>query len=169
MHSDCIFIQLLVMIKEKRLSAIRKIITKNTIRSQEELLKQLNDIGFELTQATLSRDLKQLKVGRIPSQQGFKYVVSDDFIDEHKPESYSPLAYGFLAIEFSSNIAVIKTMPAYSHTIADAIDKAEMNEIIGTVAGNDTVIAVIRQGVNHDQVLKAISKNLPELKDKLPL
>lgn len=155
------------MVKEKRLSAIRKIITKNTIRSQEELLKLLNDIGFNLTQATLSRDLKQLKVGRIPSQQGFKYVISDDFIDDHKPDSHSPLAYGFLAIEFSANIAVIKTMPAYSHTIADAIDKTEMNEIIGTVAGNDTVIAVIREGVTQNQVLKALLKNLPELKDRL--
>ncbi|OFX89360.1 MAG: hypothetical protein A2W99_13770 [Bacteroidetes bacterium GWF2_33_16] len=155
------------MTKEKRLKAIRQIITTKKVGSQEELINNLTDLGFELTQATLSRDLKQLKVGRIPYQHGFKYVISDEFVSIQNPKNYSPLAFGFLAIEFSHNIAIIKTMPAYSHTIADAIDRAEMNEIIGTVAGNDTIIAVIREGVSHDQVLKAMSKYLPELKDRL--
>ena len=155
------------MTKENRLKAIRQIITTKKVGSQEELLNNLTDLGFELTQATLSRDLKQLKVGRIPYQHGFKYVISDDFISNQNSKKYSPVVYGFLAIEFSENIAVIKTMPAYSHTIADAIDRAEMNEILGTVAGNDTIIAVIREGFSHEQVIKAMSRNLPELKDKL--
>ena len=155
------------MNKGSRLTAIRKIITNNTIRSQEDLLKRLFDLGFELTQATLSRDLKQLKVGRIPSRNGFTYVVSDDFIKTQQLENYSPVAYGFLAIEFSGNIAVIKTIPAHSHTIADAIDKSEMNEVIGTVAGNDTIIAVLRDGTKPEQLISAMSRALPELKDKL--
>ncbi len=155
------------MSKEKRLDAIRKIISNHKIGSQEELLSRLTDLGFDLTQATLSRDLKQLKVGRIPSDNGFSYIISQKFIDSSENREFSPVAYGFLAIEFSGNLAVIKTLPAYSHTIADAIDKSEMNEILGTVAGNDTVIAVLREGYSSDQVINAIGNFLPELKGKL--
>jgi len=155
------------MRKDKRQEAIRKIISKHKIRSQEELLSRLVDLGFNLTQATLSRDLKQLKVGRVPSDTGFTYIISDNIIDSSDISKLSPVAYGFRAIEFSGNIAVIKTLPAYSHTIADAIDKAEMNEILGTVAGNDTVLAILREGYKPDQVIKAISNSIPELKEKL--
>jgi transcriptional regulator of arginine metabolism len=155
------------MNKETRLNAIRNIITNHKIRSQEELLTRLTDLGYELTQATLSRDLKQLKVGRIPSKEGFSYVISEDIINTNNSEKFSPIAYGFLAIEFSGNIVVIKTLPAYSHTIADAIDKAEMNEVLGTVAGNDTVFAVVREGLNPDQIKKAFVKAIPELYERL--
>jgi transcriptional regulator of arginine metabolism len=158
---------MLYMNKENRLSAIRKIITNQKIRSQEELLRKLIDLGFELTQATLSRDLKYLKVGRIPSESGFTYVISDDMVNSHKQNKFSPVAYGFLAIEYSGNIVVIKTLPAYSHTIADAIDKAEMNEVLGTIAGNDTVFAILREGTTPDQFINASCKALPELKEKL--
>jgi transcriptional regulator of arginine metabolism len=155
------------MNKEKRLNAIRKIITNQKIRSQEELLRKLIDLGFELTQATLSRDLKYLKVGRIPSENGFTYVISNEFVKTSIEFANSPVIVGFQSLEFSGNMAVIKTLPAYSHTVADALDKAEIHEILGTVAGNDTVIVVIREGFNRKQVIKAIVKSLPELNEKL--
>lgn len=155
------------MNKENRLEAIRQIIGNQKIRSQEELLTRLIDLGFELTQATLSRDLKLLKVGRIPSETGFTYVISDDMINSQRKDQFSPISYGFLAVEFSGNIVVIKTLPAYSHTIADAIDKSEMNEVLGTIAGNDTVFAVLRENITPDQFKKAIIKALPELKERL--
>lgn len=155
------------MNKEERLNVIRQIITNQKIRSQEELLSILISQGFELTQATLSRDLKHLKVGRIPSKDGFTYVISTDFVQLNNKFTNSPVVLGFQSIEFSGNIAVIKTLPAYSHAVADALDKAEIHAIIGTVAGNDTVIIVIREGFNHKRVIKAIIKSLPELNDKL--
>ena len=157
----------LSMEKEKRLKAIRQIITNQKISSQEELLRKLVDLGFELTQATLSRDLKHLKVGRIPSKDGFTYVISNEFVQLNNKFANSPIILGFRSIEFSGSVAVIKTLPAYSHAIADALDKAEINEILGTVAGNDTVIVVIREGFNRKQVVKAIVKSLPELNEKL--
>ena len=155
------------MEKEKRLNAIKQIITNQKIRSQEELLRKLIDLGFELTQATLSRDLKHLKVGRIPSKDGFTYVISNEFVQSNNKFVNSPVVLGFQSIEFSGNTAVIKTLPAYSHAVADAFDKAEIHEILGTVAGNDTVIVVIREGFNRKQIIKSIIKSLPELKDKL--
>jgi len=155
------------MSKENRLNAIRQIITDQKIRSQEELLNILIDQGFELTQATLSRDLKQLKVGRIPSESGFTYVLSRDFVNYSEENSPSPVEIGFRSIEFSGNMAVIKTQPAYSHAVADALDKANIYEILGTVAGNDTVFVVIREGVFPEQLTSAIISKLPELWNKL--
>jgi len=155
------------MSKEKRLNAIRQIITIQKISSQEELLKILINQGFELTQATLSRDLKQLKVGRIPSESGFTYVISKDFVNSSQENSPSPIELGFKSIEFSGNMAVIKTQPAYSHAVADAIDKAEIYEILGTVAGNDTVFVVIRENVVKEQLISAITNKLPEIWNKL--
>lgn len=156
-----------IMNKETRLSAIRNIITNHKIRSQEELLTRLTELGYELTQATLSRDLKQLKVGRIPSNEGFSYVVSENLISSGTGTKLSPVAYGFLGIEFSGNMVVIKTLPAYSHTIADAIDKAEMNEVLGTIAGNDTVFVVVRDRMKPKQIRKAFVEAIPELKERL--
>ncbi len=153
------------MNKEKRLNAIRKIISNQQIRSQEELLTLLIAQGFELTQATLSRDLKHLKVGRIPSDLGFTYVISNDFIQSET--LHSPVEIGFKSIEFSGNMAVIKTLPAYSHAVADALDKAEIDEILGTVAGNDTVFIVMSEKTKSNKLIDALVLKLPELKSKL--
>jgi transcriptional regulator of arginine metabolism len=151
--------------KEKRLNAIRQIISNQKIRSQEELLTLLIKQGFELTQATLSRDLKHLKVGRIPSELGFTYVISNDFIQSET--LYSPVEIGFKSIEFSGNMAVIKTLPAYSHAVADALDKAEIEEVLGTVAGNDTVFVVMSEKTKPNKLIDAFVLKLPELKKKL--
>lgn len=153
--------------KEKRLNAIRQIISNQKIRSQEELLTILIAQGFELTQATLSRDLKHLKVGRIPSDSGFTYVISNDFIQSSKEISNSPIEIGFKSIEFSGNMAVIKTLPAYSHAIADALDKAEVDEVLGTVAGNDTVFIVMSEKTKPNKLIDVLALKLPELKNKL--
>ena len=156
------------MKKEERLNVIKQIIVNQKISSQEELLTILLNQGFELTQATLSRDLKHLKVGRIPSESGSTYVISNDFIKSSE-NSNSPVEMGFKSIEFSGNMAVIKTLPAYSHAVADALDKADIHEILGTVAGNDTVLVVVREDVTHNQVISAILYVLPELKSKIKL
>ncbi|NOQ25593.1 MAG: hypothetical protein GQ564_09565 [Bacteroidales bacterium] len=153
------------MNKEKRLNAIKQIISNQKIRSQEELLTLLITQGFELTQATLSRDLKHMKVGRIPSDLGFTYVISNDFIQSET--LHSPVEIGFKSIEFSGNMAVIKTLPAYSHAVADALDKAEIDEILGTVAGNDTVFIVMSEKTKPNKFIDALVSKLPELKTKL--
>jgi transcriptional regulator of arginine metabolism len=157
------------MKKEERLNVIKQIILSQKISSQEELLTILLNQGFELTQATLSRDLKHLKVGRIPSESGSTYVISNDFINSTSEPSHSPVEMGFKTIEFSGNMAVIKTLPAYSHAVADALDKADIQEILGTVAGNDTVFLVLRDGVTRNQVVSSILYELPELKSKINL
>ncbi len=74
---------------------------------------------------------------------------------------------GFLSLEFTGNIGVIKTVTAFSSSIALVIDAAEMNEILGTIAGDDTTLLVIREGVSHDGVRVALKKKFPELKNTI--
>lgn len=153
-----------IVTKEKRLKAIREIISSKKISSQEELLSDLLSSGFELTQATLSRDLKQLKAGRIPSKDGYVYVVSEDYVASDNSAQGANLPYGFLSMAFSGNLAVFKTLPAYASTFADALDKADLTEIVGTVAGNDTVIAVLNPDVDVNELKKRLLDVFPALK-----
>jgi transcriptional regulator of arginine metabolism len=74
---------------------------------------------------------------------------------------------GFLSLEFSGNMGVIKTIPAFSHTVASAIDSADLNAIAGTLAGNDTIFFVVRQGYSPDDVKQALRKEFPDSIDKL--
>jgi transcriptional regulator of arginine metabolism len=155
--------------KAQRLSEIKKIIHNEHITSQEELLKKLISLGYNITQATLSRDLKLLKIAKMPGNNGsYHYVLPDSInansiIDTTDKQSIE----GFLSIEFSENIGVIKTIPAFSHTVASAIDSLKHPSIIGTVAGNDTVIFIIKQEYTPQQVKEALLKYYPDLIDKL--
>jgi transcriptional regulator of arginine metabolism len=154
--------------KSHRLNEIRKIIQSEDVCSQEDLLERLVKIGFSITQATLSRDLKQLRISKMPNNQGtYVYVFSDrlpnvnqNIISKHKLE-------GLLTIEFSGSIGVIKTVPAFSHTIASSIDSAEIQSIAGTVAGNDTIIFVIREAFSVSDVIQQLSVQFPDIKEKL--
>ena len=148
--------------KNSRLDAIKMIISSKEIGSQEELLQELIKEGFQLTQATLSRDLKQLKVAKASSMTGkYVYVLPNSTVYRRLPEKESPVQEmmkytGFVSINFSYNMAVIRTRPGYASSLAYDIDNQELNEIVGTIAGDDTILLVIREGVTHDQVRHAL-------------
>lgn len=153
------------MTKKERLEAICEIIRSEAIRNQEELLKQLNDRGFTLTQATLSRDIKQLQVVKIhDGNDNYIYTLSG-----HMPYATSPsaapspgtTAHACSSIEFSGNLAVIKTRPGYAMAIASDIDAKAPREILGTVAGDDTILLVPREGIPHDRIVQALSQFIP--------
>ena len=133
-------------VKNNRLEALRMIISSQELGSQDELLAALKQEGFKLTQATLSRDLKQLKVAKAASMRG-NYVVP-----------------GFLSIHFSGNMGVIKTRPGYASSIAYNIDNSHINEILGTIAGDDTIFIVIKQGSTKDEVIDALSEVVPNMR-----
>ncbi|MCD8029283.1 MAG: arginine repressor [Bacteroides sp.] len=153
--------------KASRLDAIKMIISSQEIGSQEELLQALSAEGFELTQATLSRDLKQLKVAKAASTHGkYVYVLPNDIMYKQATGMSATemvMNTGFVSLEFSRNIAVIKTRPGYASSMAYDIDKTEFNEILGTVAGDDTIILVLREDVQPDQVRKLLSTIIPSL------
>ena len=156
-------------IKENRLETLRMIISSQELGSQEELLNALQKEGFKLTQATLSRDLKQLKVAKAATMNGnYVYVLPNVTMYKRvsTPHQIKEMMQvpGFLSINFSGNMGVIKTRPGYASSIAYNIDNSEIPQIIGTIAGDDTIFIVIKQGVNEEEVITALSEVVPNLR-----
>ena len=156
-------------VKNNRLEALRLIISSQQLGSQDELLSALQKEGFKLTQATLSRDLKQLKVAKAASMSGnYVYVLPNETMYKRvsTPNSIREMMRvpGFVSINFSGNMGVIKTRPGYASSIAWNIDNSDIPEIIGTIAGDDTIFIVIKEGVRHQEVVEALNDVVPNLK-----
>lgn len=155
-------------IKTNRLEALRLIISSQQLGSQEELLNALQKEGFKLTQATLSRDLKQLKVAKAATMGGnYVYVLPNDAMYKRvsTPQSIREMMQvpGFVSIQFSKNIGVIKTRPGYASSIAWNIDNSNIPEILGTIAGDDTIFIVLVEGVTHEEIMDKLGKVVPNL------
>ena len=145
--------------KNNRLEALRMIIANRQMGSQEELLNALQEEGFKLTQATLSRDLKQLKVAKASTLRGnYVYVLPNDTMYKRVSTTGHAHQAGMLSIKFSGNIGVIKTRPGYASAIAWNIDSGELPQILGTIAGDDTIFIVIKEGCDQEEVAKALAE-----------
>jgi transcriptional regulator of arginine metabolism len=156
-------------IKSSRLEALRLIISSQQLGSQEELLGALKKEGFKLTQATLSRDLKQLKVAKAATMGGnYVYVLPNESVYKRvsTPQSVKEMMQmpGFMSIKFSGNMAVIKTRPGYASSIAWNIDNNNIPTLLGTIAGADTIFIVIREGVSQKEVIDALADVVPNIK-----
>ncbi|MBN2237245.1 MAG: ArgR family transcriptional regulator [Bacteroidales bacterium] len=142
--------------KADRLKIIREIINKNKISRQEDLLFLLVNRGFDLTQATLSRDLKDLKVGKIhDTHLGSIYFIPHD--DDEQP------LRGALSLTFSHNTGVLKTEAGFANSVAVRIDSAEIEEVLGTLAGNDTILIIFKEGIQRDHYLTALQQHFPDI------
>ena len=155
--------------KNSRLDAIKMIISSTEVGSQEELLQELSKEGFQLTQATLSRDLKQLKVAKAASMNGnYVYVLPNNTMYRRVTEPHSAtemlLSDGIRGIEFSGNLAVIRTRPGYASSVAYDIDIHNFDEILGTIAGDDTILLVLREGCTRTSVMNELSLIIPNVK-----
>jgi transcriptional regulator of arginine metabolism len=155
----------------QRQVAVRNIVSQNKVTSQEQMLMLLKRKGFNLTQATLSRDINSLKIVKTPdSHGGYIYLLPNEPVATMRNNAItgaSFLADGFVSIDFSGNLAVIKTKPAYASSIAAAIDGAVTFEILGTIAGDDTIFLVLREGVEKTDIIEFLEKIMPNLKGKL--
>ena len=158
-------------VKNSRLDAIRLILSTQDISSQDELLKELAKEGFKLTQATLSRDLHQLRVVKTVMAEGrYKYVLPrqhkyrhDEGGNDIHPVTPQQEVNGFLSIKFSGNIAVIRTKPSYAGTLAYHIDNNDFPEILGTIAGDDTVMLIIAEDATRGAVLRVLRNVIPNI------
>lgn len=156
--------------RDLRHSAIREIIGSGQVRNQEELLLMLREKGLHLTQATLSRDLKMMKVIKISSGPlGYVYMIPEEMALETGGEKQrvNHLAEGFLDVQFSGNLSVISTLPGYASSIAAVIDEAETPAILGTIAGDDTILVVLKEKVTHDELITDLIRIMPLLKTKI--
>lgn len=144
------------------MEALKMLISSMELGSQEEVLQALEKEGFKLTQATLSRDLKQLKVAKAASMNGkYAYVLPNDTmykrITTPKMATEMLQSSGFVSISFSGNMGVIKTRPGYASSIAYNIDNSDIPSLIGTIAGDDTIFIVIKEGSTRDAVIKDLT------------
>lgn len=148
---------------------IKKIIRENHVSSQEQLLKLLDENGISVTQATLSRDLKMLNVSKISNEKdGYHYHLPSEK-EEKEAEKYlvEDIARGFLSIEFSGNLAILKTLPGHANTVAIALDKLEGLPIIGTIAGDDAILIVLKENEREETVIEALVSRIPDLEHEL--
>ena len=156
-------------IKSSRMEALKMLISSHELGSQEEVLQALEKEGFKLTQATLSRDMKQLKVAKAASMNGkYVYVLPNDTMYKRvtKPRSAMEMVRtsGFVSINFSGNIGVIKTRPGYASSIAYNIDNSEIPEILGTIAGDDTIFIVVMEDVSKEIVIEKLSEIIDNIR-----
>ena len=168
MHTFAPFLEKIY--NEEESKSVRRhqmIISSKEVGSQEELLQELNREGFELTQATLSRDLKQLKVAKAASMNGkYVYVLPNNIMYKRSTDQSAGEMLrnnGFISLQFSGNIAVIRTRPGYASSMAYDIDNNEFSEILGTIAGDDTIMLVLREGVATSKIRQLLSLIIPNI------
>ncbi len=144
--------------KQLRLDFIRKAVASSEIELQEDLLSMLIENGFDATQATLSRDLKELKIAKMPNSDGhYCYRLHREAdVRVSALRNTVRLEAGEVSLEFSHNIAVLRTMPGYASVVAANIDACTEADVLGTIAGDDTVMVVLRENVVRAEFAKKL-------------
>ena len=145
--------------KTNRQSKIIEIIQKNEVETQDELSALLEKDGFRVTQATVSRDIRELKLTKIPTAGGRqKYAVITDAPENLSKKYERVLREGFLSMDMAQNFLVIKTVSGMASAVCAAIDAMKMREIVGSIAGDDTIMCAIRTVDDTYAVMKKIRR-----------
>lgn len=145
--------------KTNRQSKIIEIIQKNEVETQDELSALLEKDGFRVTQATVSRDIRELKLTKIPTAGGRqKYAVITDAPENLSKKYERVLREGFLSMDMAQNILVIKTVSGMASAVCAAIDAMKMREIVGSIAGDDTIMCAIRTVDDTYAVMKKMRR-----------
>lgn len=146
--------------KTRRHFAIMEVIASKNVGTQEELCEILRERGYDVTQATVSRDIKELKLIKLPDELGYHYAMPDTASPRI---SQDRLRRNFretvVSIDRSENLVVIKTLPGTANAVASMIDAADNNDILGTLAGDDTILVVARDR-ERGQLVSEYLKNL---------
>ncbi|MBR5281400.1 MAG: ArgR family transcriptional regulator [Alistipes sp.] len=152
--------------KTQRFATIRKIIRSEMISSQEELISRLRECGVEITQSTLSRDLKFMNVAKVPHKsKGYVYVLPN--ATHHDINVSSNISENITGLTFSGNLGVLKTKSGYASAISVPIDNLDCPAILGTIAGDNTILLILREDARRSQVIEALAKIFPMLNNVL--
>ena len=145
--------------KINRHAKIIELINKYHIETQEELADYLNEEGFKVTQATVSRDIRDLKLTKVPTDGGRqKYAIHHTAETEMSDKYIRVLKDGYVSMDMAQNILVIKTVAGMSMAVCAAIDSMKWNEVVGSIAGDDTIMCAIRSVDDTIKVMDKISK-----------
>jgi transcriptional regulator of arginine metabolism len=146
-------------VKRRRQQAILDLVRRESLGSQAAILERLREQGFEVTQPTVSRDLEELGLVRARDVAGhLRYVPPGEAsTNGHGVERlHRVLAEFVLGLEASRNIVVVRTPPGSANTVAQVIDQVGLEDVIGTVAGDDTILVVTREGVRGSSVVQRL-------------
>lgn len=146
--------------KSKRQSLICEIINENEIMTQDQLVSELRKHGCSVTQATVSRDIRELRLTKIVGENGgMKYALPQE--DSSQPplaaqRLHHVLMEGYISSELAGNIVVIRTMTGMANAVAAALDSLHMPMIVGTVAGDDTIFMAVRSDKDGESLLEKV-------------
>jgi transcriptional regulator of arginine metabolism len=141
--------------KRERHHAILELIRGRRISSQDELRERLSDAGIEITQATVSRDIRELRLVKVPGGDGHPhYTLPEEW--EHTPPLERLLPTLYISAEGTRNLLVVRTMTGGAQAVALAIDWEEWPEVLGTIAGDDTILLICRE----DEQVGAVKERL---------
>ena len=161
--------------RKKRVELIVELINTRCIASQEELGRLLAEHGYQVTQATLSRDLKMLHTSKVPTERGtYIYVLPDSnslkdkLLAAGQIDMNANYQSGFISLTFSGNIAVVKTRNGYAAGLAYDIDISDCPDILGTIPGSNTLFAVLREGLTREEMFEVMAKFVPVKEKYVP-
>mgnify|MGYP001598516546 FL=1 len=147
------------MNKQSRQFTIKEIIIQKHVGSQDELCEELKRAGFEVTQATLSRDLKELGVARVHTESGARYTLHDEG-KEKKLKSF--IGYEIESITANESVIIIKTLPGFASGVAEFVDSLRHPDILGTIAGDNTIMVTPISVKKTQSVMMSIKDVLKE-------
>jgi transcriptional regulator of arginine metabolism len=140
--------------KSQRHSAIRTLVQEHRVGSQEQLRELLVARGFDVTQATLSRDIRELRLVKMPDAEGSTFYEMPE--TDQRPALARLLPTLFIGAEGTGNLLVVKTLAGGAQAVSEALDWEEWPEVLGTLAGDDTILVIVRDPAHMDAVQKRL-------------
>lgn len=141
------------MNKGQRHIRIRDIISNNEIETQDDLVTHLKNAGYNVTQATVSRDIKELHLVKVPMQDGrYKYSLPADQRFNPVQKLRRALADAFISIDGASHFLVVKALPGNANAIASLLDHLDWDELLGTISGDDTILLICRTEADRELI-----------------
>ena len=146
------------MTKRERQTVIREIIATRPVGSQEELRQLLAERGWDVTQSTLSRDMRDLRIARIPTPTGIRYTFPEaaSSSEEGRATLASIFPQLFARLDFTGNLIVVRTVVAGAQPIAEAIDNEGNPDVLGTISGENTILIICRSDSARERVAKRL-------------
>ncbi|MDN4078451.1 transcriptional regulator ArgR [Paenibacillus polymyxa] len=143
--------------KGQRHIKIREIISQREIETQDDLVEALREAGFQVTQATVSRDIKELLLIKVPMDDGrYKYSMPSDQRYNPTQKLKRTLVDNFLHIDYTTNLIVMKCLPGTANSIAALLDNIEWSEVMGTISGDDTILIICRSEENSETIVNRL-------------
>ena len=149
--------------KRDRHDKIKQLIRENDIETQEELVSLLAKEGYEVTQATVSRDIRDMRLTKVPNGFfGSKYALLNEDAHALSHKYARVLQDGFISATVAQNLIVVKTVPGMAMAVAAAIDAMKFKEIVGSIAGDDTIMIALKTTEEATEVVKSINEMAEE-------